>query len=42
MFPNNKAEPPPPARRFGFLDLGNIPDSLFLEPMTEDELAEWE
>ena len=31
---------PPPTRRFGFLDI-SLPDDFF-EPMTEEELAEWE
>lgn len=29
-----------PTRRFGFLDVTTPPD--FFEPMTEEELAEWE
>jgi prevent-host-death family protein len=33
----------PKFREFGFLDLEiEIPDSFFFEPMTEEELAEWE
>jgi len=31
-----------PRLTLGFLDLGDIPDEVFLEPMTEEELAEWE
>jgi prevent-host-death family protein len=31
----------PPKREFHFLDLGELPDDFF-EPMTEEELAEWE
>lgn len=32
-----------PRRPFGFLDLGiDIPDAFFFEPMTEEELADWE
>ncbi len=32
-----------PRRAFGFLDLGiDIPDAFFFEPMTEEELADWE
>lgn len=31
-----------PRIKFGFLDVGYIPDDVFFEPMTEEELAEWE
>ena len=34
---------PAPRREFGFLDPGiEIPDSFFFDPLTEEELAEWE
>ena len=33
---------PQPKLKIGFLDLPEIPDSVFFEPMTEAELAEWE
>jgi antitoxin (DNA-binding transcriptional repressor) of toxin-antitoxin stability system len=32
----------PPQREFGFLDIGDIPDGFFFDPLTEEELAEWE
>ena len=35
-------EPPDNKRRFGFVDWGVVPDEVFFEPMTEEELAEWE
>lgn len=28
--------------RTGLLDIGDIPDSFFFDPLTEEELAEWE
>jgi prevent-host-death family protein len=31
-----------PRVEFGFLDVGLIPDEVFFEPMSEEELAEWE
>lgn len=35
-----------PVRRtpvqFGFLDMPAIPDSFFFDPLTDEELAEWE
>lgn len=31
-----------PRIRTGFLDLGDIPDEVFFDPMSEEELAEWE
>jgi prevent-host-death family protein len=33
---------PRPRIRTGFLDLGDIPDEVWFEPMSEEELAEWE
>lgn len=35
-----EAYAPPPKIRFGFLDV-SLPDDFF-DPMTEEELAEWE
>lgn len=32
----------PTKLKFGFLDIGDIPDSFFFDPLTEVELAEWE
>lgn len=32
----------PPSRRFGTLNIPPIPDSVFFDPMTDEELAEWE
>ena len=42
--PIAKLEPyePSPRRQFHTMDLGQIPDSVFFEPMSEQELAEWE
>ena len=31
-----------PDRKFGFLDLGEIPDSAFFEPLPDEELALWQ
>jgi prevent-host-death family protein len=30
-----------PERKFGFMDLGDIPDSAFFDPLPEEELALW-
>ena len=32
----------PARRQFGFLDLPEIPDEFFFDPLTEEELAAWE
>lgn len=34
------AEPPP--RELGFLNIGQIPDSFFFDPLPDDELDLWE
>ena len=31
-----------PDRQFGFLDLGEIPDSAFFDPLPDEELALWQ
>ncbi len=31
-----------PKLKLGFLDIPDIPDSFFFEPLSEEELAEWE
>ena len=33
---------PPSERMFGFLNLGEIPDSVFFDPLPDEVLALWE
>ncbi len=32
----------PPPRELGFLNIGHIPDSVFFDPLPDDELDLWE